>query len=295
VAPAAGFLLSHLSLLFVPVGVGVMTHLALLSAHGLQLVAVIVLSTWVGMAVTAQGCCVFCSPRRKTMQNFVELWVYLSSAPAVRPDGHAGGVCAGTGAVTALPASPLGQSGAVSVVVLATCCWPPARRTPPTLPARSSSTFCSAPPSWRWAGRCGSAAPCARAGGRLVLAALAGARQRRQRRGLGWALGLPTDVLMSLAPKSVTAPVAMGIAEQIGGVPALAAVFAVLTGMVGALRPLAVQPADAPAHRRRRHAARLCAGHRIARHWRGPRMQVHADAGAYAGLALGLQVVLARC
>ena len=34
-------------------GVGVMTHLALLSAHGLQLVAVIVVSTWVGMAVTA--------------------------------------------------------------------------------------------------------------------------------------------------------------------------------------------------------------------------------------------------
>ena len=54
VAPAAGFLLQHLSLLFVPVGVGVMTHLALLSTYGLQLVAVIVLSTWVGMAVTAQ-------------------------------------------------------------------------------------------------------------------------------------------------------------------------------------------------------------------------------------------------
>ena len=53
VAPAAGFLLSHLSLLFVPVGVEVMMHLALLSAHGLQLVAVIVLSTLVGMAVTA--------------------------------------------------------------------------------------------------------------------------------------------------------------------------------------------------------------------------------------------------
>lgn len=53
VAPAAGFLLSHLSLLFVPVGVGVMTHLALLSAHGLRLVAVIVVSTWVGMAATA--------------------------------------------------------------------------------------------------------------------------------------------------------------------------------------------------------------------------------------------------
>ena len=53
VAPAAGFLLSHLSLLFVPVGVGVMTHLALLGTHGLRLVVVIVLSTWIGMAVTA--------------------------------------------------------------------------------------------------------------------------------------------------------------------------------------------------------------------------------------------------
>ena len=53
VAPAAGFLLTHLSLLFVPVGVGVMTHLALLSAYGVRLIAVIVLSTWIGMAVTA--------------------------------------------------------------------------------------------------------------------------------------------------------------------------------------------------------------------------------------------------
>ena len=35
--------------------------------------------------------------------------------------------------------------------------------------------------------------------------------------GLGWALGLPEDVLRSLAPKSVTAPVAMGIAEQLVG------------------------------------------------------------------------------
>ena len=53
IAPAAGFLLTHLSLLFVPVGVGVMTHLALLGTHGLRLVVAIVLSTWIGMAVTA--------------------------------------------------------------------------------------------------------------------------------------------------------------------------------------------------------------------------------------------------
>ncbi len=52
VAAAADVLLSHLSLLFVPVGVGVVTHLDLVSRYGLQLLAVIVLSTWAGMAVT---------------------------------------------------------------------------------------------------------------------------------------------------------------------------------------------------------------------------------------------------
>ncbi len=53
VGECAGFLLSHLSLLFIPVGVGVMTHLALLSEYGGRMLVVIVLSTWIGLAVTA--------------------------------------------------------------------------------------------------------------------------------------------------------------------------------------------------------------------------------------------------
>ena len=53
VAACADILLQHLSLLFVPVGVGVMTHLAMLHEYGAQLVTVIVLSTWAGMGVTA--------------------------------------------------------------------------------------------------------------------------------------------------------------------------------------------------------------------------------------------------
>ncbi len=53
VAAAAGLLLQHLSLLFVPVGVGVITHLDLVARYGVRLLVVIVLSTWVGMAVTA--------------------------------------------------------------------------------------------------------------------------------------------------------------------------------------------------------------------------------------------------
>ena len=49
----ADFLLSHLSLLFVPVGVGVMTHLSLVSQYGFRMLAVVVLSTLAGLAVTA--------------------------------------------------------------------------------------------------------------------------------------------------------------------------------------------------------------------------------------------------
>ena len=53
VAAVAEFLLAHLSLLFVPVGVGVITHLDLVAAHGVALLLVIVVSTWFGMTVTA--------------------------------------------------------------------------------------------------------------------------------------------------------------------------------------------------------------------------------------------------
>ena len=52
VSQCADFLLSHLSLLFVPVGVGVMTHLSLVNQFGFRMLAVIVLSTLVGLAVT---------------------------------------------------------------------------------------------------------------------------------------------------------------------------------------------------------------------------------------------------
>jgi len=40
-------------LLFVPVGVGVMTHLGLLAHYGVRMLVVIVLSTWAGLATTA--------------------------------------------------------------------------------------------------------------------------------------------------------------------------------------------------------------------------------------------------
>jgi len=106
---------------------------------------------------------------------------------------------------------------------------------------------------------------------------------------LGWAVGLPPQLLRSLAPKSVTAPVAMGIAEHLGGIPALAAVFAVLTGLVGALSAKYLFDALRVREPEVRGFALGTTSHGIGA---ARALQVHPDAGAYAGLALGMQVVL---
>jgi putative effector of murein hydrolase len=130
---------------------------------------------------------------------------------------------------------------------------------------------------------------------RLLLASfIGGAASAGSALLLGWAVGLPQDVLLSLAPKSVTAPVAMGIADKIGGIAALAAVFAVLTGIVGALvgkylfDALRI-PTDAAGWAARGFALGT-ASHGIGA---ARAIAVNADAGAYAGLALALQVLLA--
>jgi predicted murein hydrolase (TIGR00659 family) len=52
---------------------------------------------------------------------------------------------------------------------------------------------------------------------------------------IGWALGASTESIRSLAPKSITTPIAMGVAEKIGGLPSLTAVLVVVTGIFGAI------------------------------------------------------------
>ena len=53
--------------------------------------------------------------------------------------------------------------------------------------------------------------------------------------GIAWALGGEKVLLLTLAPKSITTPIAMGISEKIGGLPSLTAVAVVLTGVTGAV------------------------------------------------------------
>lgn len=53
--------------------------------------------------------------------------------------------------------------------------------------------------------------------------------------GIARLLGGSREIALSLAPKSATMPIAMGIAEKLGGLPSLTAVFVMLTGILGAV------------------------------------------------------------
>jgi predicted murein hydrolase (TIGR00659 family) len=103
--------------------------------------------------------------------------------------------------------------------------------------------------------------------------------------GIGWLLGASRETLLSMAPKSVTTPIAMGIAEKLGGLPSLTAVLVVATGVTGAV----LARGTLNLLRIEDHAVRgFAVG--VAAHGIGTAraFQVSETMGAFAGLAMGL-------
>jgi len=107
--------------------------------------------------------------------------------------------------------------------------------------------------------------------------------------GIAWALGVSESSLLSLAPKSVTAPIAMGIAEKIGGVPSLTAVLVVATGVSGAIMAKYVLDVLGIRDHGVRGFAVGVASHGIGT---ARAFQVSEQAGAFAGLGMGLNGVV---
>jgi len=103
------------------------------------------------------------------------------------------------------------------------------------------------------------------------------------------ALGAPRAVVISLGPKSVTSPIAMGISQSLGGIPSLTAVFVMITAMFGLL----VYPAFFKLGRIGDWRARgLAAG--VAMHGLGTArmLSLNETAGAFGGLAIGLNGIV---
>lgn len=75
-----------------------------------------------------------------------------------------------------------------------------------------------------------------RAAGPLLLALFAGSLTAiLSVTAIVWAFGGSTQILATVAPRSVTTPVAMALAAQLGGIPALAAVVVLIAGVFGAM------------------------------------------------------------
>ena len=105
---------------------------------------------------------------------------------------------------------------------------------------------------------------------------------------VAWLLGGSAQVLASVAPKSVTAPVAMAIAEELGGVPSLTPVLVIVTGIFGAMFGPAGLSLIGVADLRARGLAIGTASHGIGT---ARALQENETAGAFSGLAMGLNAL----
>jgi putative effector of murein hydrolase len=101
----------------------------------------------------------------------------------------------------------------------------------------------------------------------------------------GWLLGLSDQSLLSIAPKSVTTPLAMGISEAIGGLPSLTAVIVILTGISGAVLARSILNALGIHDWRARGFAIGLAAHGIGT---ARAFQVNRVAGVFASVAMVL-------
>ena len=107
--------------------------------------------------------------------------------------------------------------------------------------------------------------------------------------GIGVALGLDTNILLALIPKSATAPVALGVSEAIGGSPSLTAVFVITTGITGAIIATPLLNLLRITDWRARGFAVGVASHGIGT---ARAFQVNETAGAFSGVGMGLNALL---
>ncbi|MEP7155512.1 MAG: LrgB family protein [Betaproteobacteria bacterium] len=106
--------------------------------------------------------------------------------------------------------------------------------------------------------------------------------------GIARLLGADLTIQKAMMAKSVTAPIAMGVAERISASPTLTAVFAVCTGVIGAIVARYVMDALRMQAWWQRGFAIGVAAHGIGT---SRAMSINTEAGAFAGLAMGMHGV----
>jgi len=107
--------------------------------------------------------------------------------------------------------------------------------------------------------------------------------------GIAMMMGVPHSVLVSIAPKSVTAGVAMAISQDLGGIPSLTAAMVMVTGVIGAVM---VTPLFNALHIKDFAARGFAVG--LASHGIGiaRALNVSPVAAVFAGIAMGMNALV---
>lgn len=225
------------------------------------------------------------------MRDFAEIWSYLAESPLIWLSATLIAYLAGDYMAQRAGRAPLVNPVLVAVILLAALLWATDTSYATYFEGAQFVHFLLGPatvalavPLWlNWPTVRRAALPIVAAllagSGMAVLSALA----------IGHAMGLSPELLATLAPKGTTAPVALGISQNLGGSPTLTAVLVILTGMIGAIVITPMMNMMGIRDWRARGFAVGVAAHGIGT---ARAFQVNPQAGAFAGIGMGLNAML---
>jgi predicted murein hydrolase (TIGR00659 family) len=224
--------------------------------------------------------------------EFFKLWVYLSTSPLFGLTATLLAYLAGLYVSERARLHPLANPVLIAVALLVPLLWLTRVEYPTYFEGAQFVHFLLGPATVALAvPLLAQFATLKRYGKALVIGLIAGgAASAASAVAIAWLLGASEQTVLSLASKSVTAPIAMGISEQIDATPALTAIFCIVTGILGAVMGRFVFDGLRLARWAVRGFALGTAAHGIGT---ARAFQVNAEAGAFAGLALGLHGLIA--
>jgi predicted murein hydrolase (TIGR00659 family) len=225
------------------------------------------------------------------MTDFTEIWSYLSRGPLLWLTATLAAYLIGDAAFRAAGRQPIVNPVLIAVALLAGLLWLTATPYATYFEGAQFVHFLLGPATVALAVPLAENLPrVRRAALPIACALLAGSLTAvTSALAIAHAFGVTGEALASLAPKSATAPVAIGISESLGGSPTLTAVLVILTGIIGAVVATPLLNLLGLKDWRARGFAVGVAAHGIGT---ARAFQVNPTAGAFAGLGMGLNAIV---
>ena len=225
------------------------------------------------------------------MRDFADIWSYLAQSPLIWLTATLVAYLIGDAIATRAGRAPLANPVLIAVILLAALLWLTDTSYAQYFEGAQFVHFLLGPATVAlaiplWTQR----AALRRALVPILAALLAGSLTAViVALAIGHAMGLEAGLLATLAPKSTTAPVALGISQSLGGSPTLTAVLVILTGIIGAIVVTPLMNALRIRDWRARGFAVGVAAHGIGT---ARAFQVNPQAGAFAGIGMALNALL---